>query len=114
MSIRNDQCKKVCKILDDALANRPSERDALIVAVQKAFDALADDGWIPCEDRLPEEDGQYLITVKYKHVDGYEDIYAEPGEWGDGEWDMFSFGHCGEVESILAWRELPKPPRWCK
>ena len=74
----------------------------------------ADDGWIPVKDRLPEEDGQYLIAVKYKHVDGYEDIYAEHGEWSDGEWDMFSFGHCGEVESILAWRELPKPPRWCK
>lgn len=70
---------------------------------------LPDDGWIPCSERFPEEDGQYLITVKYKHVDGYEDIYAEHGEWSGGKWDMFSFGHCGEVESILAWRELPKP-----
>ena len=37
MSLREEQCKKVCRILDDALANRPTERDSLIVAVRKAF-----------------------------------------------------------------------------
>jgi hypothetical protein len=25
--------------------------------------------------------------------------------------DMFMFGHCGEVESILAWMPLPEPYR---
>lgn len=66
--------------------------------------------WITCSERLPEEDGQYLITVKYKHVnDSYEDVYAEHGEWYDGRWDMFCFGHCGEVEDIIAWMPLPEP-----
>ena len=66
--------------------------------------------WIPCSERLPEEDGQYLITVKYKHVnDSYEDVYAEHGEWHDGRWDMFCFGHCGDVEDIIAWMPLPEP-----
>ena len=66
--------------------------------------------WIQCSERLPEEDGQYLITVKYKHVnDSYEDVYAEHGEWYEGRWDMFCFGHCGEVEDIIAWMPLPKP-----
>ena len=66
--------------------------------------------WIPCSERLPEENGQYLITVKYKHVDdSYEDVYAEHGEWSDGRWDMFCFGHCGEVDGIIAWMPLPKP-----
>ena len=64
--------------------------------------------WIPCSERLPEEDGQYIITVKYKHEEGYEDIYAEHGEWNNGKWDMFYFGHCGEVEKILAWMPLPQ------
>ena len=65
--------------------------------------------WISCSERLPEEDGQYLITVKYKPEADYEDIYAEHGEWTDGRWDMFCFGHCGEVEDIIAWMPLPKP-----
>jgi len=37
---RQEQCNKVCRILDDVLANRPTERDSLIVAVRKAFEAL--------------------------------------------------------------------------
>ena len=40
MSIREEQCDKVCRILDDVLANRPTERDSLIVAVRKAFEAI--------------------------------------------------------------------------
>ena len=42
MSLREDQCNKVCRILDDVLANRPTERDSLIVATRKAFKALAE------------------------------------------------------------------------
>lgn len=85
---------------------------------RKFFDALEsaisylrqpEQRWIPISERLPEEDGQYLITVKYKHVDGYEDIYAEHGEWYDGKWEMSFFGHCGEAEGIVAWMPLPEP-----
>ncbi len=65
--------------------------------------------WIPVSERLPEEDGQYLITVKYKPEADYENIYAEHGEWNDGKWDMFCFGHCGEIEDIIAWMPLPEP-----
>lgn len=65
--------------------------------------------WIPVSERLPEENGQYLITVKYKPEEDYENIYAEHGEWADGRWDMFCFGHCGEVEGIVAWMPLPEP-----
>jgi len=67
--------------------------------------------WIPVSERLPEENGQYLITVKYKPEAGYENIYTEYGEWTDGRWDMFCFGHCGEVEDIIAWMPLPESYR---
>lgn len=40
MSFREEQCNKVCRILDDVLANRPTERDSLITAVRIAFSAL--------------------------------------------------------------------------
>ena len=46
MSLREEQCKKVCRILDDVLANRPTERDSLIVAVQKAFAEPRRGKWI--------------------------------------------------------------------
>ena len=46
MSLREEQCQKVCRILDDVLANRPTERDSLIVAVQKAFAEPRRGKWI--------------------------------------------------------------------
>ena len=82
-------------------------RDRLI---KRLIEKNKDYEWIPVSERLPEEDGQYLITVKYKHVnDSYDDVYAEHGEWYDGRWDMFYFAHCGEVEDIIAWQPLPEP-----
>ena len=53
--IRQEQCDKVRRILDDVLANRPTERDSLIVAVRKAFDALERSKWTPCNNCMPEE-----------------------------------------------------------
>ena len=64
MSLREEQCRKVCRILDDVLANRPTERDSLIVAVRKAFKALAEPHWIPVTERLPEEECMCWITPK--------------------------------------------------
>ena len=60
--IRQEQCNKICRILDDVLANRPTERDSLIVAVQKAFDVLEKQRWIPVSERLPED--EYVLISK--------------------------------------------------
>ena len=51
MSLREEQCQKVCRILDDVLANRPTERDSLIAATRSAFSALsAQPEIIRCKD----------------------------------------------------------------
>lgn len=60
MSLRKEQCNKVCRILDDVLANRPNERDSLVIATRKAF---AGQHWIPCSERLPEHSERYLVTA---------------------------------------------------
>ena len=52
MSLRDEQCNKVCRILDDVLANRPTERDSLITAVRKAFGALETEPHGICMDCL--------------------------------------------------------------
>lgn len=96
------------EFLDIVFALAPTEANAIM----DAFDEYVESNephWIPVTERLPEESGQYLITVKYEHVDGYEDIYAEHGDWSGGKWDMFGFGHCGKVEDIVAWMPLPEP-----
>ena len=59
--------------------------------------------WIPCSERLPEEDGDYLVTTKW--IGSYSgDVYIEthvayyrkkPKEW--------------DCVDIIAWMPLPEP-----
>ena len=94
MSLREEQCKKVCRILDDVLANRPTERDSLIVAVRKAFDAMQtaephEIGYDDCANALLKmwmdnvlTDGDYYrITDKLNKKWGKTELpepYTEP------------------------------------
>lgn len=73
MSLRKEQCNKVCRVLDDVLANRPTERDSLIVAVRKAFEAL---------DRLSPAE------PKGKWIE--EDLHSN---WSD--WTLYFCSECG-------------------
>lgn len=95
----------------DAVEKHACNTQRILDAISALPSAQPEQRWIPCSERMPEENGQYLITVKYEHEAGYDDIYAEHGDWSDGEWDMFCFGHCGKVESIIAWMPLPDPFR---
>lgn len=96
------------EFLDIVFALAPTEANAIM----DAFDEYVESNephWIPCDKELPKEDGQYIATVKYKHVDGYEDVYSETCGWYNGHFDTTGFSYCGEVEKILAWMPLPEP-----
>jgi hypothetical protein len=64
---------------------------------------MADLRWIPCSERLPDNDRPVLVTLKWDK-DVYEVAVAEywhhsipcPG-WGDYE------------DHVIAWREWPEP-----
>ena len=108
MSLREEQCKKVCRILDDVLANRPTERDSLIVAVQLAFEALSEPHWIPVERALPELRHDVLLTVffheKWNVTEGYRQ---------DGEFMFWNYGRLDSVldeeNRVIAWMPKPEP-----
>ena len=106
MSIRNEQCEKVCKILDDVLANRPSERDALIVAVQKAFDALEDDEWVSVEDGLPKIGHTVLATRLISESYTYVDMSSYQSDGWKSNFDTYDGTN---PYKVMAWRPLPKP-----
>jgi len=99
MSLREEQCKKVCRILDNVLANRPTERDSLIVATRNAFSALSEPHWIPCSERLPEVSGCYLVSVKNDH----ERRYSKTAWFEKDTW----FAR----QDVIAWMPLPEPMR---
>lgn len=54
--------------------------------------------WVPCEKRLPDKEGQYLVTLDFAW--GKE---IEMGDWFNGEW-VNPNSHV-----TVAWMPLPKP-----
>ena len=82
--------------------------------------------WIPCSERLPEEDGEYLVLYHtrsaYKpyvydvisfandlyKIDEY-DFYDEKGQKGWFYYDR-EYGYCKD-DSVIAWMPLPEPYR---
>lgn len=76
------------------------------------------DGWIPVDDRLPEEGEKVLVWYEYFRYGEYNRMYETYGiSWQyDGYWS-------GDVSGIkakcIAWRPLPEPyrpeqPETCK
>ena len=100
MSLREEQCNKVCRILDDVLANRPTERDSLIVATRSAFSALSEPHWIPVTERLPQAGESVMIC------DAYGDICIGHRTMGGYYFPDF----CDDkIKDVRAWAELPEP-----
>lgn len=80
---------------------------------EKAIQAWEDfcteynNGWIPCNERLPEDDHSVLICGESGYIDSgwYKD-----GRW----WTGFSFADI--MKDIIAWQPLPEPyrPKECE
>lgn len=133
MSMISDLVKKLRWIADyDQYQNRNSE-----VTIRKAADTIemlsqkaraTEQGWIPCSERLPEEEGNYLVTfgafaetingekVIFGDIDGsvaeigygcYErDIFWQPTAFG---WYDLYTATPYDKRAIIAWMPLPKP-----
>lgn len=67
-------------------------------------------GWIPVEDRLPEEGEKVLVWYEYFRYGEYNRMYETYGiSWQyDGYW---SGDVSGTNAKCLAWRPLPEPYR---
>ena len=56
-------------------------------------------GWIPVSERLPEENGEYLVTREAKGIYKYVDIVKKTNASGN------------IASDIVAWMPLPEPYR---
>jgi len=109
--IRQEQCNKVCRILDDVLANRPTERDSLIVATRKAFDTLEGSEWVLCSERLPESGRQVLVYARSVHfaLAKYDETREADGTYKK-QWVTFdAWKPFYTIKDVIAWMELPDP-----
>ena len=79
----------------------------MVRRLKKELSAEAE--WIPCSERLPSEDGRYLVCMNWE----YE--YMEVLKWADG-WNCYrcydgKIGRENEIDGadIIAWMPLPTP-----
>lgn len=62
------------------------------------------DGWIPVDDRLPEDDGFYIATMDGEIV-GQEEPFVGLAELENGLWVDDDI----DYRCIIAWQSLPEP-----
>ena len=64
--------------------------------------------WIPVTERLPEETGLYLISIKTKGVEALEEIYPDGLVYVSAYDAVIMHWGYGE-KNVQAWMPLPKP-----
>lgn len=67
-------------------------------------------GWIECEERLPEENGRYLVRVKSS--DGTADIYFETVDnYSAGTW-LIEAKNKNFEKKVVHWMKVPEYDGW--
>ena len=86
------------------------EPDEMDEAFRMAITALERDRWISVEERLPEENGFYLVKVgsSYNPVRVYR---YEPDEMFDGNLWRGNDGSYMYKHFVTHWKPLPLPPK---
>ena len=112
----------MCKVLDDELTKKDVEdyksRFASVNLAISALEKQLNGGWVPVDERLPEEYGCYLVAWRPTDLTA-EDIikntgtvphYYEMVEY-DPDDEALWIGGIEQCESyeILAWQPLPEP-----
>ena len=137
MSMISEQVKRLRKIAMDAktypyISAQCTEAADVIEELSSKLQAANmerssqyyNGGWIPVSEKLPEEDGEYLVTVKGMRnyikccyfarnlylVDEY-DFVDKKGVAGFYKYDS-EYGFY-EVTEVIAWCELPEPYKMC-
>lgn len=112
--VKSDTCDRNC-----AKCELVRKTENLLSAYDMAIKALEQTKWIPCSERLPEEDGDYLLFGKVVEdeennifIGEYDSCGEQFGIWQE-QFDRTTLGCLGsefyEYASVLAWMPLAKP-----
>lgn len=100
--VKKEDAIRICKMCASAKYRVPYIEQAFENI--STIDAVSE--WIPCSERLPSEQGHYLVTFPLCDGEPWVYIlsfnkgkfYEADSEWGDVEYD-----------DVTAWMPLPKP-----
>lgn len=69
----------------------------ILEAYDMAIEALEQTRWIPCSERLPKDEGEYLVTFKLSFMNFIEVCTFNKAGWDKGGYD-----------EVIAWMPLPE------
>lgn len=82
-------------------------------AIESGIQALKENTWIPCSERMPENDmEEVLVWFEYFRYGEYNRLFQMAGTSHTfrGEWSGFVNGSSGWKDlRIIAWMPLPEP-----
>ena len=107
----NDRCSTTCEgCCSDVNERKCNCRDAIIVRAFKKLAKCMNDGWIPVEERLPEEKKSVLVQwEKYNRYLNVTLTYLDVMWLEDEEDVVFETDNGIPNGRVIAWRPLPEP-----
>ena len=79
----------------------------LAIAALKRMERQEQQRWIPEEERLPEKDGNYLVTL-YDSTERWTEVLYWNSTFG-GRWQGLIEDDLSDIGNVSAWRPLPDP-----
>lgn len=80
------------------------EKAAILIDSLPAIEVKPDNGWISVKDRLPENDGLYIVC---KAIKPHQIVFE--AHWKENKW--LSVVKNNQLDCITHWQSLPKPPK---
>ena len=79
----------------------------LTITALKRMERQEQDRWISVTEKLPEEDGNYLVTL-YDSIEGWTEVLYWNPTFG-GRWQGLIEDDLSDIGNVSAWRPLPEP-----
>lgn len=92
--------EKILAEIDIKIAGSMGKKREGLLEAREIIRKHMDDGWIPVEERLPEDEEMVLVTCQTKT--GRKSVNRV--WYGEGFWHG-----TGSMSGVIAWRPLPEP-----
>lgn len=111
---------KEAVLLKEALERQKQITSKAIAKIKELSKSEIPNGWISCDERLPKEDVEVLITYRYKKGEGdtshthieittYGQMYFGGNRVGNEKHWRQPFKYFESNYEVIAWMPLPEP-----